>query len=70
MAQLVGGALGLVASLPLTRLVQDLLHGVEPSDPLTLAIGTSVLVAAALSAVYLPARRAATVDPVIALRRE
>jgi len=67
---LLGLTLGLAASLALTRLVQGLLHGVEPTDPMTLAAGTAVLIMAALSAIYLPARRAATVDPVIALRRE
>jgi len=65
-----GVALGLTASFGLTRLVRGLLHGVEPTDPLTLAAGSLVLITAALTASYLPARRAATVDPVIALRRE
>lgn len=64
-----GLTLGLAASFVLTRLVQGLLHGVDPIDPLTLASGTAVLVVATLSAAYLPARRAATVDPVIALRQ-
>jgi ABC-type antimicrobial peptide transport system permease subunit len=59
---------GLAASLALTGLVRGLLHGVEPNDPLTLAAGTGVLLAAAVSAAYLPARRAATVDPMKALR--
>jgi ABC-type antimicrobial peptide transport system permease subunit len=54
----------------LTGLVRGLLHGVEPADPLTLALGTGVIVAAALAAAYLPARRAATVDPMKALRHE
>jgi predicted permease len=59
---------GLAASLAITGLVRGLLHGVEPNDPLTLAAGTGVLLAAAVSAAYLPARRAATVDPMKALR--
>jgi hypothetical protein len=61
---------GLAASLAITGLVRGLLHGVEPNDPLTLAAGTGVLLAAAVSAAYLPARRAATVDPMRALRHE
>ncbi|MGD8329816.1 MAG: ABC transporter permease [Acidobacteriota bacterium] len=65
-----GLILGVGASFLLTRFIQAMLVGVEPSDPLTLAAGTAVMVVAALWAVWLPARRAATVDPVIALRRE
>jgi hypothetical protein len=65
-----GLGVGLTASLALTELVQSLLYGVEPIDPLTLAGGTGVLIAAAMSAVYLPARRAATVDPMTAVRHE
>lgn len=65
-----GLGVGLAASLALTELVRSLLYGVEPIDPLTLAAGTGVLIAAALSAVYLPARRAATVDPMTAVRHE
>ena len=68
---IVGGAtLGLAVSFALTELVRGLLYGVEPTDPLTLAAGAGVLVVAALSAAYLPARRAATVDPMTALRHE
>jgi predicted permease len=65
-----GLAVGLAASLALTELVRSLLYGVEPIDPLTLVVGTAVFVAAALSAVYLPARRAAAVDPMTAVRHE
>jgi len=66
----VGLGLGLAASFAVTGLVRSLLYGVEPGDPLTLAAGAGVLVLAALSAAYVPAHRAATVDPVAALRRE
>ncbi|UCC71006.1 MAG: ABC transporter permease [Gemmatimonadota bacterium] len=65
-----GLGVGLTASLALTELVRTLLYGVEPVDPLTLAAGTGVLIAAALSAAYIPARRAATVDPMTAVRHE
>jgi ABC-type lipoprotein release transport system permease subunit len=59
-----------VVSFGVSGLVRSLLYGVEPTDPLTILAGTAVLVAAALSAAYLPARRATMVDPVKALRRE
>jgi len=49
---------------------RSLLVGVEPTDPVTFAAGTLVLVAAALLASYLPARRAAAVDPIVALRQD
>ncbi len=65
-----GLALGLTVSSALTGLVRSLLFGVEPTDPVTLAAGAGVLVLAALSAAYLPARRAATVDPTLSLRHE
>jgi putative ABC transport system permease protein len=61
---------GLVVSFALTGLVRGLLYGVEPTDPLTLAAGAGILVVAALAAAYLPARRAATVDPMKALRHD
>ncbi len=67
---IIGLVVGLVVSLGVTRLVQGLLFGVEPTDPLSLAAGAVVLVAAATLAAYLPARRAARVDPVAALRTE
>ncbi len=65
-----GLGVGLAASLALTELVRSLLYGVQPIDPITLIGGAGVLVVAALSAVYLPARRAATVDPMTAVRHE
>jgi predicted permease len=66
----VGRGVGLVASLAVTGLLRSLLYGVEPNDPLTLAAGAGVLLAAAVLAASLPARRAASVDPMRALRRE
>ena len=65
-----GLALGLAGALAMSGLVRSLLYGVEPTDPLTLAGGAGVLVLATLAAAYLPARRAAAVEPTTALRHE
>jgi len=65
-----GVGVGLGASLAVTGLARSLLYGVEPTDPLTLVTGAGGLVAAALLAAWVPARRASQVDPVIALRHE
>jgi ABC-type antimicrobial peptide transport system permease subunit len=66
----VGIALGLAAATGLTRLMASLLFGVSALDPLTYVAVPLVLVIAAGLASYLPARRAATVDPTEALRSE
>lgn len=65
-----GLATGLAMSYLASGLVGSLLFGVEPTDPLTLAAGSAALVLSALAAAYLPARRAATVDPTVSLRAE
>lgn len=67
---LVGVALGAAAALGLARLTKSLLFGVSASDPSTYLGVTALLLAAALLACYLPARRATRIDPVAALRCE
>ncbi len=65
-----GVVMGLGAALGLMRWMKSLLFEVEPTDPPTLAAVAAVLLAVAVAAAYLPARRAAAVDPVDALGRE
>jgi putative ABC transport system permease protein len=65
-----GVAMGLAGALGFTRVIQSLLFGISPLDPLTFAAMPAVLAAAAILASYLPARRAAAVDPVETMRAE
>lgn len=66
-----GGAVaGLAGAVVLSRFLRSLLYGVAPTDPATLAGACALLVALALAAAWIPARRAARLDPLVALRAE
>jgi predicted permease len=67
---LLGVAIGAAGALVATRALESMLFGVHANDPATLAGATVVLMAAGLLAAYIPARRAARLDPIAALRRE
>jgi ABC-type antimicrobial peptide transport system permease subunit len=66
----IGMGLGLGASLAAGRLIISLLYDVRPNDPVQLAAAAFTLAAATAIAAYLPARRAARLDPMVALREE
>jgi predicted permease len=65
-----GAAIGLAAALAASRLVSNLLFGLEPADPMTMIAAMSVLIVVSALAGYVPARRASRVDPMVALRPE
>jgi putative ABC transport system permease protein len=67
---LIGIGMGSVLAMALTRLMSSQIYGVTPHDPLTFSCVGLVLMVVALAACYIPARRAARVDPVVALRCE
>jgi putative ABC transport system permease protein len=65
----IGIALGVGAAMLLTRLLQNLVHGVSTLDPLTFAVVPAVLLCVGIAASLTPAIRAAGLDPVVTLRR-
>ncbi len=65
-----GVVVGVAAAMALTRLVKSMLYGVQPWDPATLVSGATLLLGVALAASWIPARRAAGVQPMEALRHE
>jgi predicted permease len=65
-----GLAIGMVASLMLTRAITSLIHGVSASDPITYVLVGTLLLAVAVLSSMIPARRAATVDPIVAMRAD
>ena len=67
---LLGLAVGLGVALAVGRLIESLLFGVSSRDPMTFGVTALLLVAVGLAACYLPARRAASLSPSIALRHE
>ncbi len=66
----IGIALGLTLALPLVRIMRGVLYEVSTTDPMVYLVAISILVSASLVAVYLPASRAARLDPVITLREQ
>ena len=67
---LVGIGAGVGAALGLTRLVKAMLYGIQPNDPASITLGVFILLSVALAASWIPARRAAGVQPMEALRHE
>jgi putative ABC transport system permease protein len=67
---LIGVVVGIAGAVALTRILASLLYDVTPTDPVTLALVSCILMSVALLASYLPARRAARIDPMAALRYE
>lgn len=65
-----GLGVGIPAALLVTRVLSSQLFSVTPTDPTTFVVVAAVLAAVALGAAYLPARAAAVIDPVVALRRD
>jgi ABC-type antimicrobial peptide transport system permease subunit len=65
-----GIGVGIAAALALTRLIQSMLYGIRPYDPHTLSAGVGLLLVVAVAATWIPARRAASVQSMDALRHE
>jgi len=70
MLTVLGIGVGLPITFGVTRLIATMLFGIEPSDPMALALAAFALCGVGLAAAYIPARRAAAVDPMTALRYE
>ena len=70
MLTVLGIGVGLPITFSVTRITASMLFGVEPSDPVALALAAVALCGVGLAAAYIPARRAAAVDPMTALRYE
>lgn len=66
----IGIVVDIPAALGIGRLVSSQLFGLSPRDPITLTLATVLLLSACILASYLPARRAARIDPMVALRHE
>jgi ABC-type antimicrobial peptide transport system permease subunit len=66
----VGLAIGLPTALVTSKLVESFLFGMTPNDPLALTLAVAILLAAALLAGFVPARKASRIDPMTALRNE
>jgi len=66
----IGVVIGLGAAVAVTRLIATMLYGLAPTDPLTISSAVMLMVIVAGLAGYIPARRAARVDPMVALRYE
>jgi putative ABC transport system permease protein len=67
---IVGLAFGILGAAILTRFISSLLFGVTPTDPVTLALASALIVVCAMAASYIPARRAMRLEPTVALRDE
>jgi ABC-type antimicrobial peptide transport system permease subunit len=67
---LIGLVAGLIGAIALGTILRRVLYGISPADPLSLGVVVLVLLTTAAAACYLPARRAAALDPTIALRHE
>ena len=65
-----GAVIGVVAALALSWVMAGFLHGITPTDPPTFAAVLALVAIAAAAATYIPARRAARIDPVVAVRTD
>jgi ABC-type antimicrobial peptide transport system permease subunit len=70
MLAIVGAAMGILMALALSRVLSSLVFGIASYDPATMAVSGLVLLGVAVAAAWLPARRVARIDPMVALRYE